>query len=144
MKYCSECSAENAQDAAVCVLCGSDELLTSEEMKSKGAPLPHDLDTRKFARAATAEDPLSSDRYVAVLAAAKIPSFARPRRAGAVDPLTSAAAPWWEILVPEENLEVATRLLNEEREKIEAEGEENARAAEQEEAETEASAKLET
>ncbi len=132
MIYCTHCGSEYEDGVTSCADCGGVELVGAEEMKRRGLKLPQDLDTRKFVRAATAEDPLTSERYVAVLEAAQIPVFARPRRAGPVDGLTTAAAPWWELLVPEEHLERASQLLEEEREVEESTTAENIRAAEEE------------
>jgi hypothetical protein len=58
-----------------------------------------------------------------------------------VDTITSPSGPWWEILVPEECLEQADALLQQERAKMAAGAEEAALAAEEEEAETEQAAR---
>jgi hypothetical protein len=108
-------------------------------MHQRGLPLPGERDTRRFVRVSTAEDPLSAEQFVAALSQAQIPSFARPRRAGSVDGLTSAVAgPWWEIVAPEEQASKAQELIEAERRRIEASADEAARAAEEEEAEMEA------
>ncbi|MHB8877719.1 MAG: putative signal transducing protein [Myxococcaceae bacterium] len=136
MKYCTECSAEYQDSVSKCADCGGTELVPSEEMRRRGLRLPDDMDTRRFVRAATAEDPLSSEHFVSVLEAAQIPVFARSRRDGAVEPGSSMG--WWEILVPEEALDRAVALITEERGKMDASSDEAAKAADEEEAEGEA------
>ncbi len=136
MKFCAQCSGEYQDAVTVCADCGGTELIEAAEMKRRGLLLPHEMDTRRFVRAATAEDPLSSEQFVGVLEEAEVPVFARPRRGGSVDAITSGGSAWWEILVPEEHLARATALIDETRRRIESSAEENARAAETEEAET--------
>src|SRR5579871_6863156 len=98
MKYCPQCGSEYRDEVARCADDDVD-LVGAAEMKSRGLALPGERDTRRFTRVGTAEDPLSAERYVAALTEAKIPAFARPRRAGSVDGLTSAiSGPWWEIV----------------------------------------------
>ena len=140
MKYCPECGSEYKDDAQRCA--DDDvELITTEEMRKRGLPLPGERDTRRFVRVSTAEDPLSAEQFVAALSQAQIPSFARPRRAGSVDGLTSGVSgPWWEIVAPEEQAARAQQLIDAERERIESSAEEAGRAAEEEEAELEAQA----
>jgi len=138
MKYCAECGSEYLDTATECADCGSKEFGSAEELRKKGIPLLGERDTRKFVRAGSAEDPLTSQRLVAALDAEGIPVFARPRRGGTVDIVTSGAGPWWEILVPEEHLARATDLVDKEKAQTQANAEENARAAEEEEAEGEA------
>ncbi len=138
MKYCTQCSSEYVDGVTECADCGGKELVSADEMRERGIRLPHELDTRRFVRAGQADDPLSSEQLVAVLESAGIPVFARPRRSSPVDPLTTAAAgPWWEILVPEEHAERAISLIDDTRRELEATSEEAARAAEEEERETE-------
>lgn len=138
MKYCTQCSAEYLDGVTECADCGGKELVSADEMRQRGIRLPHELDTRKFVRAGQADDPLTSEQLVAVLEAAGIPVFARPRRSSPVDPLTTAAAgPWWEILVPEEHAARAASLIEETRRELESTAEEAAAAAEEEERETE-------
>ena len=132
MKYCGECGGEYVDAVTECADCGSKEMVNAEELKQRGIPNPSERDTRRFVSAGTAEDPLSSEQYVRVLEEEGIPVFARPRRGGSVDALTTATHAWWEILVPEESLARATDLLTQERARIEAGAEEAARAAEEE------------
>lgn len=133
MKYCTECGSEYENDVVVCSDDGNKELVSAAEMKARGIPTEEERDTRRFVRAGTAEDPLSSERFTRILTDAQIPVFARPRRTGTVDILTSGAvSPWWEILVPEEHLARATEVLAEARRELEADSAENERAAEQE------------
>ncbi len=132
MKYCAECSAEFQDTVTTCADCGSPTLLEAKEMQRRNLPLPHELDSRRFIRVATADDPLSAERLVSVLTAAQLPVFARPRRAGSVDAITSASPEWWEILVPEQDAGKAAPLLAAERTRMDAAAEDNARAAEEE------------
>lgn len=133
MKYCTECGSEYENDVAVCADDGNRELVPAAVMKARGIPTEEERDTRRFVRAGTAEDPLSSERYTRVLTDAQIPVFARPRRAGTVDGITSGSvSPWYELLVPEEHLARATQVLTEARRELDADADENARAAEQE------------
>lgn len=133
MKYCIECGSEYQDSVTRCADCADSELVEAEEMRRRGLPLPGERDTRRFARAGTAEDPLSAQRLEGILLAQNIPAFTRARRAGTVDLLTSAAShPWWEILVPEGSVEQASRLLAEERARMEAQADEAAQAAEEE------------
>ena len=140
MKYCTECSAEYQDTVEKCADCGGTELVGPAEMKQRGIRLPDDMDTRRFVRAATADDPLSSEHFVSVLEAAQIPVFARSRRDGPIEPATSAMG-WWEILVPEESLQKAMALIKEERGKMDASSDEAGQAAVDEEAEGEAAEK---
>ena len=137
MKYCAECGSEYVDTATECADCGGKQFATAEQLHQKGILLPGERDTRRFVRAGTAEDPLTSERLVAALQAENVPVFARPRRGGTVDIVTTAASPWWEILVPEEHLQKASELIERERAQLQASAEENARAAEEEEAEGE-------
>jgi hypothetical protein len=140
MMYCPECGSEYKDDAKRCADDDA-ELISAEKMRQRGLPLPGERDTRRFVRVSTAEDPLSAEQFVAALSQAQIPSFARPRRAGSVDGLTSAVTgPWWEIVAPEEQASKAQELIEVERKRIEASADEAARAAEEEEAEMEAQA----
>ncbi len=138
MKYCTVCGSEYQDNVTKCADDGNTELVTADEMRARGLPTVEERDTRKFVRAGTAEDPLTAERFTAVLSERRIPVFARPRRSGTVDLVTSGAiAPWWELLVPEEYVEKATALLQEARAELEADSEEAALAAEEEERETE-------
>jgi hypothetical protein len=132
MKYCGDCGAEYVDTTTECSDCGGKELVSAEELKSRGVPSPNERDTRKFVRAGTAEDPLSSEQFVTVLEEEKIPVFARPRRAGSVDAITTPSMPWWEILVPEEFAARAEQLIVQEKARIEATADEASQAAEEE------------
>lgn len=143
MKYCPECGSEYRNEIVACADCaGAPALVSSAQMRERGLPLPGDRDTRKFVAVITAEDPLSAEQYVAALEEEKITAFARPRRAGVVDPLTTAASgPWWEIVVPEEQAPRAAEIVEAEEARIEAGAEEAGKAAEEEEAALEAAEK---
>lgn len=133
MKYCMECGSEYEDDVMACADDGNTQLLSLEEMHRRGLRTIEENDTRRFVRAGIAEDPLSSERFTQLLESENIPVFARPRRAGPVDTITGGTiSPWWEILVPEEHVAQATRLLAEARQQIDAEAEEAGRAAEEE------------
>ncbi len=139
MKYCTVCGSEYQDSVTRCADDGNTELVSAEEMRARGVPTVEERDTRRFVRVGTAEDPLTAERFTAVLSERKIPVFARPRRSGTVDIVTSGAVhPWWELMVPEEFVEQATSLLEEARAELEASSDEAARAAEEEERETEA------
>ena len=137
MKYCAACRSEYRDEVGVCSDCGGAEFIRSDETRPRESAPPHELDTRNFVRAASAEDPLTSEQFAAVLRAANIPAIARARRGGTVDSITSGSMPWWEILVPEEFLSKASALLKEEQSRMDAAADENARAAEEEEASSE-------
>jgi hypothetical protein len=138
MKYCSQCGAEYQDAVSECADCRSATLVSAEEMRRRGLPLPGERDTRTFVRAGSAEDPLSAERFGQVLEEARIPVFTRPGRSSAVDALTSGVAlPWWDLLVPEEHAARAAELLALERTRVEAGADEAARAAEDEEREGE-------
>lgn len=133
MKYCTECGTEYEDDVTACADDGNTELVSLAEMHKRGLPTIEERDTRRFLRAGIAEDPLSCERFVRLLEEEKIPVFARPRRAGTVDMISaSTIAPWWEIMVPEEHIDLASRTLNELRRQMDAEADEASRAAEQE------------
>ncbi|MBI3183366.1 MAG: DUF2007 domain-containing protein [Myxococcales bacterium] len=132
MKYCTRCRSEYQDSATACSDCGGEELIAPEEMKRRGLLLPHEVDTRRLVRVATAEDPYTAEQLSAVLEAAEISTLARARRA-------MESPPWWEILVPEEQAEKAKGLVSEEKARLEANVDEAARAAEEEEASGETS-----
>jgi hypothetical protein len=139
MKYCMQCGSEYQDGVKECADCPGSTLVDAEAMRQRHIPLPGEGDTRKFVRAATAEDPLTADDYVHLLETEQIPVFARPRRTGTVDVLTTGVLePWWEIMVGEEYLERATQLLLREKAELDATADEAARAAEEEELATEA------
>lgn len=133
MKYCVECGSEYEDSVTQCADDGSTELVSLEEMHRRGLLTAEERDTRRFVRAGTAEDPLSAETITRVLQEQSIPVFARPRRSGTVDVITSGvASPWWEILVPEEHLERATALVADATSRIEREAAENAAAVDAE------------
>ncbi|MCP3098631.1 DUF2007 domain-containing protein [Myxococcus sp. K15C18031901] len=142
MKYCTRCGSEYQEGVEECADCpGNPRLVSAEEMRSRGLPLPHELDKRVFVRAGTAEDPLTVEAFVELLEDADIPVFVRAGRSGVVDKLTTGnLLPWWEILVPEEHQARAARLLEQERVREDATYDEAAQAAEEEEQENEAPA----
>ena len=76
---------------------------------------------------------LSAETLTRLLQEQSIPVFARPRRAGTVDVITSGNPhPWWEILVPEEHAERAGALIRDAQAQLDRDGVENAAAAEAE------------
>lgn len=143
MRYCAKCGSEYQDGVKECSDCGpGTEMLTAAEMKSRGKLLPGEVDTRRFARAGTVDDPMSADQVSRALDEAGIPVFARARRASSVDTLTSGSTlPWWEILVPEEMVARAEVLISEQLASIEHNAPEAKRQAELEELEGEAAAK---
>ncbi|QRN94581.1 DUF2007 domain-containing protein [Archangium violaceum] len=139
MKYCMQCGSEYQDGVKECADCPGSALVDAETMRQRHIPLPSEGDTRKFVRAATAEDPLTAEDYVRLLESKNIPVFARPRRTGSVDVLTTGVLePWWEIMVGEEFLERSVQLLSLEKAELDATADEAARAAEEEELATEA------
>ena len=133
MRYCPECASEYNDDVKTCADCPpGTALITADEMKTRGIPLPGEADTRKFVVAGTAEDPLTSEQLVGLLDQQGIPVFARPRRSGTVDTITGGSQPWWEILVPEETVARATDIITKEKARLDATADEAARAAEEE------------
>lgn len=140
MKYCSSCGSEYRDEVTACADCGGTQFHSAEEMNRRGKPLPKEQDRRKFVRVGSAEDPLTSEHLTAVIRAAHIPVLARSH-GSVMDPITSPSGPWWEILVPEEFAKRAAELIERERARMTAGADEAARAAEEEEAETEVPAK---
>lgn len=134
MKYCVECGSEYRPEIKECADCppGS-ALVDAATMHRLGIPLPGEQDTRRFVRIATAEDPLTAESYLRILEDEKIPVLARPRRAGAVDLLTTGTVhPWWEILVTEPLAARASALLFQARAGLESTQAEAVQAAEEE------------
>ncbi|WNG38733.1 DUF2007 domain-containing protein [Archangium minus] len=141
MKYCMQCGSEYQDGVKECADCPGSTLVDAETMRQRNVAPPGEGDTRKFVRAATADDPFTAEDYARLLQLERIPVFIRPRRTGTVDVLTTGTLePWWEIMVGEEFLERATQLLAREKAELDATAEEAARAAEEEERETEGSA----
>lgn len=141
MKYCARCGSEYQDSVQDCADCPGNPLLVSEqEMRARGLPMPHEMDKRIFVRAATAEDPFTAEAFVEVLQEANIPVLVRAGRSGVVDKLTTGnLLPWWEILVPEEAAAQATSMLEQERVQELATTDEAVMAAEEEEREGELS-----
>lgn len=137
MRYCVQCGSEYRDEIRQCTDCGSTELVQAEEMQRRSQQLPHRVDMRQFVVAGTADDPLSAEREVQLLQAAGIPAILRARGGGAIDNLTTPAAPWWEILAPQELVTRAAELIRQDRAQLDANAEEATRAAEEEEAEQE-------
>jgi DNA-directed RNA polymerase subunit RPC12/RpoP len=143
MRYCLQCGSEYRDEIKQCTDCGSKELVQTEQIQGRSQSLPHRVDQRQFVVAGTAEDPLSAEREVQLLQAAGIPAILRPRGGGAIDNLTTPAAPWWEILAPQELVARATELIRQDRAQLEANAEEATQAAEEEEAEQERASRKE-
>jgi len=138
MKYCAECGSEYQDQVTECADCPGSQLVDAETMRQQKLKA-QERDTREFFRVGTAEDPLTAEDFVRLLEAEHIPVFSRPRRGGTVDVLTTGNPhPWWEILVPEEHVAKATELLAQEKARLDATSDEAAKAAEEEELETEA------
>ena len=135
MRYCSRCGAE-CGDATSCTRCGGTDLLRPEELARDARPPSAEQDQRKFVRVGTAEDPLTSEHLTGVIRAAHIPVLSRSHLS-VMDPITSPGGPWWEIMVPEELAGKASELIERERSRMAAAAEDAARAAEEEEAESE-------
>jgi hypothetical protein len=138
MKYCSSCGSEYGDEVTACADCGGIQLITAEDTHRHHRPLSGQEDRRKFVRVGSAEDPLTSEHLTGVLQSAHIPILARSH-GSVMDPITSPAGPWWEILVPEEFAAKASELIDRERARMAAAADDAARAAEEEEAETERS-----
>ena len=137
MRYCVNCGSEYEDGVTQCADCPGSELVDAATMRQRGLPLPGEHDQRTFARAGTAEDPLTAQFYVQVLEAARIPVISHAHRGGTVDALTTGLVQdWWEILVPDQHVEQAMALLSREQAARAASQEEAARAAEEEEGET--------
>lgn len=126
MRYCQTCDTEYPDAVSTCPTCQSALI--------DAAP----KETRRFVVAGTAADPLTAENLAEGVDGAGIPVLVRARRRGVVEPITSSSLhAWWEVLVPEELLERAQAILETERQQIEADAAEAARAAEEEEAEGE-------
>ena len=142
MRYCTRCGSEFQDTVEVCTDCPGSALVSAEQMRERGLPLPGEVDHRRFVQAGVAEDYLTAEELVEALDAARIPVLTRVNSSSAVDKLTSGTSgAWWQILVPEEHLAQAAALLERERRRLLSTEAEAIRAAEEEEAQTEASAK---
>lgn len=87
---------------------------------------------RTFAVATTVQDPLTADRLVEGLKRAGLDAFIRAGGAASSAAFASAQPGFWDVLVPSERYDDATRLVTDELAAIEAEADENAKAAEEE------------
>ena len=85
-----------------------------------------------FSIVRTTEDPLIAERCVEILRAEKIDAFARARGAASSASFEPAESGFWELFVPEPQLERAGKLVDQELENLEREGEQNAQAADDE------------
>jgi hypothetical protein len=145
MKYCTNCGSEYQDGVVKCVDCPGAELVAAPPPRASGLPptgeRSGEMDTRRFTRAGTAEDPLTAEQLATAVRGAGIPVFSRQRMGGTVDRITGgSSAPWWEILVPEESAQKALEIIERERSALHDDEDEAARAAEEEEAEGERSA----
>jgi hypothetical protein len=87
---------------------------------------------KTFAVVATVEDPLTADRLVDGLVALELDAFHRGRGGASSDSFGAMTKGYWEVLVPTESLDKADAAVREELEAIAKEGDENAKAAEEE------------
>ncbi|MBS1150689.1 MAG: putative prokaryotic signal transducing protein [Myxococcaceae bacterium] len=85
-----------------------------------------------FSIVRTTEDPLTAERLVEVLREEKIDAFARPRGAASSASFEPAEAGFYELFVPDTDIERAAKIVELELESIEKEGALNAQAAEEE------------
>lgn len=138
MKICPQCQGEFTDAAALCDACQVGLVSAQQAAASRPAgkaPIPGGPG---FALALSCDDPFDAEAYVSALRDAGLPVFSRDRRRSAVDLLvTPGGASFWEILVPSDQLGRAQAVIDARRGELEAEQEGNARAAEEEEAETE-------
>lgn len=130
MKYCTSCGAEYRDEATRCADCDHGELSSTPLHQASVTRIP--VTTERYVRAGTAEEPLMAERYEALLQQSGIPVLKRGDDTGAMSSATRGTHGWWELLVPETHLARAVKLLEEERERLEASAEDNARAAEEE------------
>ncbi|NBD11657.1 MULTISPECIES: DUF2007 domain-containing protein [Corallococcus] len=139
MRYCARCGSEYQDSVVDCTDCPNHPpLVSAEEMRDRGLPLPHELDKHRFVRAGTADDPVTAQVYAEVLDEHRIPRIVRPGRSGVVDEITTGnLMPWWELLVPDTLQARAATLLEETKLQGLATAAEAGRAAEEEEREGE-------
>ncbi|RKH10798.1 hypothetical protein D7Y13_24720 [Corallococcus praedator] len=139
MRYCARCGSEYQDSVVNCTDCPNHPpLVSSDEMRDRGLPLPHELDDHRFVKAGIAEDPVTAQVFEDVLNEQHIPLIVRPGRSGVVDELTTGnLLPWWEILVPDTFQTRAAALLEEVKIQGLATADEAGRAAEEEEREGE-------
>jgi hypothetical protein len=139
MKYCPTCLEEYEDSTKVCSECAV-ALLTEDELSRRPEfrRVREDEDTTRFVVVGPAEDPFEADAFTSAVDEAGIPVFARMRHASSVDALTeSAQHSWWEILVPAGKTEDAAKILEARRQELQAGEADAAKAAEEEELETE-------
>jgi hypothetical protein len=140
MKYCTKCGSEYVDSVERCVDCQGATLVAAAQVPGSASVSRGgggDMDTRRFTRAGTAEDPLTAEQLATAVRGAGIPVFSRQRMGGTVDSITDGTAPWWEILVPEDSAERAMEIIERERASLHANEDEAARAAVEEELEGE-------
>jgi hypothetical protein len=85
-----------------------------------------------FSIVRTTEDPLTAERLVEVLRQEKIDAFARARGAASSASFEPAESGFYELFVPDKDMDRAAKLVELELETIEKEGALNAQAAEEE------------
>lgn len=85
-----------------------------------------------FSIVRTTEDPLTAERLVEVLREEKIDAFARARGAASSASFEPAESGFYELFVPDTDIERAAKIVELELESIEKEGALNAQAAEEE------------
>lgn len=90
------------------------------------------MDPKTFAVVATVEDSLTADRLVDGLIALELEAFHRPCAGASSDAFGAISQGYWEVLVPTADLPKAEPVVREEMEQIAKDGEENAKAAEEE------------
>ncbi|MBX5484842.1 MAG: DUF2007 domain-containing protein [Myxococcaceae bacterium] len=141
MRYCSHCGIEYDEQATCCDTCSASELIDGEELerrRSSARARAHELNDVRLVRVGTAEDPLTAELLSRVLDAACTPVFAKDPRAGVMSIATTGMPhDWWEFWVPETEAERATQILAQAKARLSVTPEEAARAAEEEELESE-------
>ena len=85
-----------------------------------------------FSIVRTTEDPLTAERLVEVLRDEKIDAFARARGAASSASFEPAESGFYELFVPDTEIERAAKIIEVELASIEKEGALNAQAAEEE------------
>jgi len=85
-----------------------------------------------FSVVRTVDDPLTAERLVEVLREEKVDAFARARGAASSASFEPAESGFYELFVPNAEIERAARIIELELESLEKEGELNAQAAEEE------------
>ncbi len=85
-----------------------------------------------FSIVRTTEDPLTAERLVEVLREEKIDAFARARGAASSASFEPAEPGFWELFVPQTEMDRAAEIVELELQSIEKEGALNAQAAEEE------------